>query len=218
MNCREAEALLGAYVDEELDLARALDVESHARECQARAAVAAHAPYYTMPAGLLQRVERRAAKHFGIVGKRADSRSWPLRWMALAAVCAAIAILVLRTAPSPLTGGSGDLAREVVDAHVRSLLADHLMDVVSSDRHTVKPWFAGKLDFAPEVRDLAAAGFTLAGGRLDYLHGRTAAARGNARRVPCRELDSRRQELVGGVGSRCGRAGEAASRFDVISG
>jgi anti-sigma factor RsiW len=181
LNCREAEGLLGAYLDEELDLVHSLDVEAHARECAgcaarlrrleaARTAVASHASYYAAPPGLRAQIERRAASHFGVV-ERPVRRSGGWMALAIAAACAAAVLIVWQAAPVP-----GDIARQVVDGHVRSLLANHLTDVVSSDRHTVKPWFAGKLDFAPEVRDLESSGFVLTGGRLDYMHGRTVAA------------------------------------------
>lgn len=173
MTCREVEGLLGAYSDGELDLVRSLDAEAHVRDCaacsaalrrlEALHAAVSEATYYPASPELRRKLASRLAPPKATYG----------RWWALAAACLVAAAAVWKWAPVR-TGPA--VEREVVAAHVRSLLAEHLMDVPSSDRHTVKPWFAGKLDFAPEVADFSEQGFTLAGGRLDYIDGRTVAA------------------------------------------
>ncbi len=98
---------------------------------------------------------------------------WFWKWLAMGATAVAVLAIALR----PMGMSPNDkLVGEVTSAHVRSLMAEHLTDVLSSDQHTVKPWFAGKLDFSPGVTDFAEQGFALVGGRLDYLDGRTVAA------------------------------------------
>jgi len=186
MNCREAGRLLPAYVDDELDLPHSLEMEAHLEECQACAAwleeqravkraVAQQAPYYSAPADLRLHV-LQAARHFQ-TSERTGLFSWrPGSWVALAAAAAVVMAVIWRVAPSPLRPAAGSVESQVVASHIRSLMANHLMDVPSSDHHTVKPWFTGKIDFAPDVPDLSANGFTLVGGRLDYVDGRPVAA------------------------------------------
>ena len=135
-----------------------------------RAALRTSAPGYQAPASLKKKV-RRALKREA----KPDRQSFS-PWLVLA-TGAAFALLLLSFAFYQTTRASRHaIADELIASHVRSLLGTHLVDVVSSDQHTVKPWFNGKVDFAPEVRDLAAKGFPLVGGRLDYLHGRTVVA------------------------------------------
>jgi anti-sigma factor RsiW len=135
--------------------------------------VARDATYYKAPENLRTRIRAHLAEQ---ARERERPAFW--RWMGVGAGFAFAAALtwnaLLLTAQ---TSPEERIAGEVMSAHVRSLLAaSHLNDVVSTDQHTVKPWFQGRLDFAPVVTDLAGAGFALDGGRLDYLDGRPVAA------------------------------------------
>ena len=95
-------------------------------------------------------------------------------WLAFAvgAACAVIAIAIIFFQTTRVSRENA-IVDQVIANHVRSLLATHLVDIASSDQHTVKPWFDGKIDFAPDVHDFAMSGFPLVGGRLDYLDGKT---------------------------------------------
>jgi len=185
MDCREARELLPAHVDRELGVREAIDIDRHLQGCPAcradyaeqqavRAAVRNHGTYFTAPGHLEDRLRTALpASARGRVPPAKRSWSWLNAGAALAMVLAlAWSVGLYLTLPT-----AGDrLADEVVAAHVRSLMSSHVVDVVSSSQHTVKPWFDGKLDFAPPVHDLSADGFPLVGGRLDYLDRRPVAA------------------------------------------
>jgi anti-sigma factor RsiW len=190
MNCEETQSLIHPYIDAELDLVRSLELERHLRDCPVcstghenlqmlRGAV--RALYHQPPAHLQKRITtalRKEARssHMNIGSERKFSL-WSWRPAYVAASLAFTAIISWSAVRLLSIRSENDLlAREVIASHVRSLMADHLADVMSSDRHTVKPWFNGKLDFSPPVQDLAEEGFPLVGGRLDYLNNRPVAA------------------------------------------
>jgi anti-sigma factor RsiW len=185
MSCRETQELLHGYVDGQLDLVRSLEMERHFRECSAcardyenlrgmQSAMSGSIPYFQPPAGLETRLHARLRAESG-AQQRVPRFAVPWKWAAVAAALVLTASVTWRT--TLLSRAPAEtLAAEVVAGHVRSLMAEHLTDVPSSDRHTVKPWFNGKLDFSPAVGDFPDKGFTLAGGRLDYLDGRSVAA------------------------------------------
>jgi anti-sigma factor RsiW len=136
--------------------------------------IARDATYYRAPEAFKQKLRAAIAKEARV--QERETQWW--RWGGMAASFAVAGLLtwngMLMTARN---GGDDRLASEVSTAHIRSLMGEtHLNDVISTDRHTVKPWFQGKLDFAPNVVDLGESGFALMGGRLDYLNGRPVAA------------------------------------------
>jgi len=147
--------------------------------------VARDATYYRAPDALRERIRASIAAE-SFERKEAPRRS-PFRWGWAGAVTACAAVGAISWNMALMQSASRDddvLAREVTAAHVRSLmLPSHLHDVASTDQHTVKPWFEGKIDFAPRVEELADCGFPLEGGRLDYLDGRAVAAMTYRRRL-----------------------------------
>jgi anti-sigma factor RsiW len=201
MTCEQARQLLHGYIDDELDLATALQMQQHLEDCarcrqelesaQAiRAAVALPGLYQRAPVTLgaqLQKAIRaesqamqKGKSHDVPQGNPVSPRSFLPRWNRLMTMTAlAAALLVAATViywPERAPRASQAEIADVLSAHLRSLEADHLFDVASTDQHTVKPWFDGKVEFAPPVVDLASDGFPLVGGRLDYLQGQKVAA------------------------------------------
>ena len=191
MNCQECHDYIDAYIDNELDISSTILVKQHLRECldcqqllESRKAVGALLDNpqvrFEVPDSLLGRIQSALPLPRSDVKPRSGSRfvvPWFTIPLALAATIAVMLGLAFLNQGGVFDRSHGNtLAQEVISSHVRSLLAAHLFDVPSTDQHTVKPWFDGKLKFAPPVHDFAERGFRLTGGRLDYLNGREVAA------------------------------------------
>jgi anti-sigma factor RsiW len=176
MTCDEAKILLHALIDGELDAGHAREVEEHIAGCPACAAelaayremsktIAAADLRYAAPPLLRKRIEAALPKE-QMPNRRAVLRGFAMGSAVSAIAATGLVAIVLRN------DDAQRIEFEIVSAHLRSLQAGHLTDVISTDQHTVKPWFNGKLDVAPPVVDLTSQGFTLIGGRLDYVDAR----------------------------------------------
>jgi anti-sigma factor RsiW len=184
LDCTQRLPRLSVWLDDELAETERAALDAHLQNCAAcgtafaaqrelRAQIRAHAPRYAAPEHLAARIldglPKPAAPEPAAPAPTRRNRSGWNAWN-LGAIFASLAAMVVSVSLYlAVPSAQQQLADEVLASHVRALQVDHLSDVASSDRHTVKPWFNGKLDFAPTVVDYTSQGFPLVGGRLDYL-------------------------------------------------
>ena len=206
MNCEEIANLMDGYLDGELDALTSQKIEQHLRDCNKceegfeadtalAHAITQSAPYYKATAELRQRIQSSLRDPVGAKDKGGSGQPGqlsvprsqgerrpvlsqvPWNWLALAAAIILGALITAVFLPRMRAPNADQfLATQLIASHVRSLMANHLTDVPSSDQHTVKPWLDAKLDFAAPVADLSSQGFPLIGGRLDYLNNHSVAA------------------------------------------
>ncbi len=184
MTCEGMDALLHALFDGELDAVNAREIEMHVAGCshcttqlrdfsRIRDAMAQPVIVYRAPLTLRRRIESALPTAISVRAKQ-PQRRYALRGFAGGSIVSAAlaACFLLFVVPQQQ---EQRIVGDAISAHMRSLQGDHLIDVVSTDQHTVKPWFNGRIDVAPPVVDLKAEGFRLVGGRIDYVNGARAA-------------------------------------------
>lgn len=179
MECSEILSVIDGYYDGELDLMKSLEIEEHLKHCENCSTIINNYKilhntfrnesfYYNAPISLKNKIISRSdeVSNKPII-KRNSIFSWRNASFALAAILIITVILTL----NPKNNSIGeDISDQIVNSHLRSLVSGNLTDVLSSDKHTVKPWFNGKINFSPPVSDLSSQGFPLIGGRLDFVN------------------------------------------------
>ncbi len=185
MECRDVSTWLDAYIDLELEPEQAAGLVAHIRQCpkcaasvqerqRLRSMLTVGMQRHAAPAPLIDAV-RSDVKNARPANATLRVPRWS--WASLAATLLLAGVLIGLLAPQVRRStNASSIVQAAISSHIRSLMADHLEDVASTDQHTVKPWFAGRLDFSPRVVDFASQGFPLVGGRLDYIDDRPAAA------------------------------------------
>ena len=182
--CADKTMLLHALLDSELDAANSVAIETHIKNCAGcaeelarieavRDALSQGGMKHRAPPTLQDRIAAQIDGQSGAVRPSTAQRRLLRPWLTGGISAIAASLLLFVAVPQITATGMED---QVIASHVRSLLANHLIDIATSDQHVVRPWFNGRIDFAPPVVDLTDQGFPLAGGRLDYLEGRVVPA------------------------------------------